>query len=164
MVKASVGAVVVAIDLVTCVLNLNILVILLFIIDMGMRGLLFFYLSKSQSFVQSYDFNNAVNLHTNENNNNVKSISLFINLLLLFSLTAAAQMTSAPLSKRLRHDSLNTFLRPILPANYYSSHLSLFCKQELQVEKATRLAIRFRLGSIDYTDYLEQKPNAIKKP
>jgi hypothetical protein len=129
-----------------------------------MRGLLFFYLSKSQSFVQSYDFNNAVNLHTNENNNNVKSISLFINLLLLFSLMAAAQMTPAPLSRMLKHDSLKTLIRPILPANYYSSHLGLFCKQELQVEKATRLPLRFRLGSIDYTDYLEQKPNAIKKP
>jgi len=38
--------------------------------------------------------------------------------------------------------------------------LPLFCRWEYQIEKSTTLPLRFRLGSIDYTDYLEQKPNA----
>lgn len=47
-----------------------------------------------------------------------------------------------------------------LKADWYSSQLSFFCKNELLMEKATNIAFRFRLGSQDYVDYLEQKPNS----
>jgi len=46
--------------------------------------------------------------------------------------------------------------------NYYCKSLSFFCQQELKFEKATAIPLRFRLGSLAYTDYLEQKPNAIR--
>ena len=44
----------------------------------------------------------------------------------------------------------------------YINHLGFFCKKELQLDKLTPVPIRFRLGSMDYVNYLEQKPNAIK--
>jgi hypothetical protein len=49
-----------------------------------------------------------------------------------------------------------------LPAKYYICSLGVICKNELQLEKITKVAFRFRLGSLDYVNWMEQKPNAIK--
>jgi len=46
--------------------------------------------------------------------------------------------------------------------SYYANCLGFFCKKELQLEKVTTIPLRFRLGSLDYVNYLEQKPNAVK--
>lgn len=48
----------------------------------------------------------------------------------------------------------------VLPQNYYTKHLGFFCKQELQLQKRTNLNVYVRLGSKEYVDYLERKPNA----
>ncbi|HYM93018.1 MAG TPA: hypothetical protein VET23_02690 [Chitinophagaceae bacterium] len=42
----------------------------------------------------------------------------------------------------------------------YKQQLSFFCRQEYNIEKYTGIPLRFRLGSLDYTNYLEQKPNS----
>jgi hypothetical protein len=46
-----------------------------------------------------------------------------------------------------------------LPPNFYTNHLSFFCKKEIQVQKITAMPVYFRLGSKEYVDQLERKPN-----
>lgn len=49
----------------------------------------------------------------------------------------------------------------VINSNYYTNNFGFFCKKEIQFEKATKIPLKFRLGSLQYNDYLEQKPNAI---
>lgn len=44
----------------------------------------------------------------------------------------------------------------ILPTFYYSQ-LGFFCKQEIKLEKITKIPFRFRLGSVEDCDRLEGK-------
>jgi hypothetical protein len=44
----------------------------------------------------------------------------------------------------------------------YAKDLGWFCKKELQLDKITTIPIRFRLGSMQYVNWMEQKPNAVK--
>jgi hypothetical protein len=55
---------------------------------------------------------------------------------------------------------LNPLSCSVIAANYYTQGLGFFCKKELQFEKATKIPFRFRLGSLQYNDYLEGKLNA----
>lgn len=50
----------------------------------------------------------------------------------------------------------------VIAADHYTQSFGFFCKKELQFEKATKIPLRFRLGSLQHNNYLEGKPNAIK--
>ena len=66
-----------------------------------------------------------------------------------------------------KRDSLPLIIAPVfsnsfgsikvVPANFYSSQLGFFCKKEWKLESATKLPLRFRLGSLQYCDWLEGK-------
>ena len=55
---------------------------------------------------------------------------------------------------------LNPVSCSVIAADYYTQGFGFFCKKELQFEKATKIPLRFRLGTLQYNDYLEGKPNA----
>jgi len=55
--------------------------------------------------------------------------------------------------------SATTAMPQLIPASFYTSHFSFFCKKELQIEKITGIPFKFRLGSVQQCDQLEGKPN-----
>ncbi|MGZ4026642.1 MAG: hypothetical protein ACXVM0_15470 [Flavisolibacter sp.] len=82
-------------------------------------------------------------------------IFLFLMAILLNSIKAASQLHLKEIP-----DSLKA--KPtlkVLPPNFYNQQGSFFCHKEIQVQQLTRLPLFFRLGSKDYVDYLEKKPN-----
>ena len=44
--------------------------------------------------------------------------------------------------------------------NFYVKNLGFFCRQELKLEAATNIPFKFRVGSINYCDWMEGKKNA----
>jgi len=43
-----------------------------------------------------------------------------------------------------------------VPQNFYAQHLPFFCRQELKMQQA-HVPVTFRLGSMDYCNWLEHK-------
>jgi hypothetical protein len=63
-----------------------------------------------------------------------------------------------------KHDSILSYIRlgTVLPQNFYNKHKGYICKKEDMVQKATGVNLFIRLGSKNYVDYLERKPNATR--
>ncbi len=86
----------------------------------------------------------------------MKRICLFVNLLLITAAASHAQQLF-PAAKAPFADSLKYFSIRSIPQNLYTNNLAFFCRTELQLEKRTKIPLRFRLGSMDYVDALEGK-------
>ncbi len=44
-----------------------------------------------------------------------------------------------------------------LPEMYFRSSQALFCRLELRMEQSAHIPVKFRLGTVQYVDWLEQK-------
>ena len=47
---------------------------------------------------------------------------------------------------------LNPVTCSTISADFYTQNFGFFCKRELQVEKVTKISLRFRLGSLQYNE------------
>lgn len=54
-------------------------------------------------------------------------------------------------------DSLKYFSLRVLPPDYYAANLGFFCKKELKIQKAVKMPVKFRLGTVEYCDRIEGK-------
>jgi len=64
--------------------------------------------------------------------------------------------------------AIRTMLQPqkvtIIQPDFYSTHLGFFCTQEIKIEKQWHVPLIFRLGSVEYNNWLEQKAGCYYKP
>ncbi len=86
-------------------------------------------------------------------------------LLIFFSEKISGQALNTPIPARfsLRTPALVAAgNRPVttIPPGFYYRSLGFFCRQELQLQQVTKLPVLFRIGSVDYTNYMERKPQA----
>jgi hypothetical protein len=54
----------------------------------------------------------------------------------------------------------NVVYPPAIPKDFYINGLGMICRYELKFETKTSIPLRLRLGSLEYVNYLEQKPNS----
>ncbi|HKK75249.1 MAG TPA: hypothetical protein VJ953_09265 [Saprospiraceae bacterium] len=55
----------------------------------------------------------------------------------------------------LRNFTTDHSYRP--PTSYRYQDLAFFCRLEVKLEQSSKIPVRFRLGSVDYVDYMEGK-------
>ena len=73
------------------------------------------------------------------------------------SLLELTKTVSEPTFYQLTHPSNRRETPALLSPQFYAAHLGFFCKQEIKMEKITKIPLRFRLGSIGECDRLEGK-------
>jgi hypothetical protein len=75
----------------------------------------------------------------------------------MLSIAAQAQQRKDSIARPKVQDSFFSMRYSPLPANYYYTQLGFFCKKEMQLQKVTKIPVKIRLGSVDYTDAMEGK-------
>ena len=86
-------------------------------------------------------------------------LQLIVFTLLLFSQKSVAQYSLKPLDSLqvINRTAINKTLS--INSSYQVLGWGFFCKKEWQLEKATKIAFKFRLGSIDACNKYEGKLN-----
>jgi len=94
---------------------------------------------------------------------NLQQIPVMCKLVTVFFFILCFSSSSYSQSTPLLKDTVPFINIKTVPANYQAQRLSFFCKKEMQIQKTTGLNLFFRLGNKEYVDYLERKPNAVKR-
>lgn len=124
-----------------------------------------------------------VNLHTNQCNMRLRNICTFISLFigslvksqLIFTALPSAKSNAHPdtaqviissqtLLKHLEKSPFGSTSIKTVPSTFYYNSLGFFCRKELQLEKALSFPLKFRLGSVAYTDQMEGKGKGVSLP
>lgn len=62
-----------------------------------------------------------------------------------------------PLATKIDKKTLPYYLKSPIPENFSTLSYGFFCRKELAIEKATKIPLRFRLGSLEQCNYYEGK-------
>ena len=87
--------------------------------------------------------------------------------LLLITFFICFSASAQSVQQKFRHpqpDSLQQNKLPTIAPNLYTQNFGFFCRKELQLEKTTKIPFRFRLGSLNYCNYLEGKNKTAGAP
>jgi len=49
------------------------------------------------------------------------------------------------------------FKKSVVSAKFYTKNIGFFCRQEMKLEAVTKIPLKFRLGSVQYCDWIEGK-------
>mgnify|MGYP003538959807 FL=1 len=55
--------------------------------------------------------------------------------------------------------NLLKFKKEVVAPGFYVNNLGFFCKQEIKFQKTTNVPLKFRLGTLQYCDWMEGKRN-----
>lgn len=83
----------------------------------------------------------------------------------VYASSAAGQAKTDSLQSKVPHAGFlpdSSLAKPVflpapVPANFYSAHLPFFCDKELKLQKAVKMSVKFRIGSVEACDKLEGK-------
>jgi hypothetical protein len=76
---------------------------------------------------------------------------------LQLSKTPFFQHANTPFPQYAHFKSSFFLQKTAVPIIYSYQNLAFFCKLEVQLEKAVKLPVKFRLGDVEYVDWLEGK-------
>lgn len=77
-------------------------------------------------------------------------MTLFVTILLAIHLAPIAKDTLPPTFNKY---TMGVSLK--VPTNYYTKTTGFFCNTERAIQKQTKVAVKFRLGSVEQTQRLE---------